>query len=69
MNESYRTAENPAPRAVTRMRPLLWLALVVAVVGNVALSAIMDNPVAGSAFGTVALLCGVTLGVDRYRNR
>ncbi|MEH0829942.1 MULTISPECIES: hypothetical protein [Micromonospora] len=70
MNDLDRTAETTAaPTPVTRMRPLLWLVLIVSVGANVTLSNVLDNPWAGSAFGALALACGVTLAVNHYRNR
>ncbi|AYF28202.1 MULTISPECIES: hypothetical protein [Micromonospora] len=70
MNDLDRTAETAAaPTPVTRMRPLLWLVLIVSVAANVTLSAVLDNPWAGSAFGALALACGVTLAMNHYRNR
>ncbi|KAB1901130.1 hypothetical protein AB0F95_06375 [Micromonospora tulbaghiae] len=68
MNDLDRTAEKTAA-TTTRMRPLLWLVLIVSVAANVTLSSVLDNPWAGSAFGALALACGVTLAVNHYRNR
>ena len=70
MNDLDRTAEpTAATTPVTRMRPLLWLVLLVSVVANVTLSTVLGNPWAGSAFGALALASGVTLAVNHYRNR
>ncbi|MDO3686050.1 hypothetical protein [Micromonospora sp. C28ISP2-4] len=70
MNDLDRTAEHTAATTtVTRMRPLLWLVLIVSVVANVTLSGVLDNPWAGSAFGALALACGVILARNHYRNR
>ncbi|MEU8312589.1 MULTISPECIES: hypothetical protein [unclassified Micromonospora] len=70
MNELDRTAENTAATTpVTRMRPLLWLVLIVSVAANVTLSSLLDNPWAGSAFGALALASGVALAMNHYRNR
>ncbi|MET9302791.1 MULTISPECIES: hypothetical protein [Micromonospora] len=70
MNDLDRTAETTAATTpVTRMRPLLWLVLVVGVVANVTLSNVLDNPWAGSAFGVLALASGVALAMNHYRNR
>ncbi|MEU4437862.1 hypothetical protein [Micromonospora chalcea] len=70
MNDLDRTAETAAaPTSITRMRPLLWLVLIVSVAANVVLSSVVGNPWAGSAFGALALLSGGTLAVDHYRNR
>ena len=70
MNELDRTAENTAATTpVTRMRPLLWLVLIVSVAANVTLSSLLDNPWAGSAFGALALASGVALAMKHFRNR
>jgi len=70
VNDLDRTAENTAATTpVTRMRPLLWLVLVVSVAANVTLSSVLGNPWAGSAFGALALASGAALAVNHYRNR
>ncbi|MFI7307279.1 hypothetical protein ACIBM8_29130 [Micromonospora aurantiaca] len=70
MNDLDRTAENTAATTpVSRMRPLLWLVLIVGVAANVTLSNVLGNPWAGSAFGVLALASGAALAVNHYRNR
>ncbi|WP_435588244.1 hypothetical protein [Micromonospora aurantiaca (nom. illeg.)] len=70
MNDLDRTAENTvATTPVSRMRPLLWLVLIVGVAANVTLSNVLGNPWAGSAFGVLALASGAALAVNHYRNR
>jgi hypothetical protein len=72
MNDPYRITDTPAraadqPRG--RLRPLLWLALVLSAAANMVLSMITSRPAVSSAFGAVALACAVALVVQHYRNR
>ncbi|WP_254909907.1 hypothetical protein [Micromonospora sp. NBS 11-29] len=66
MNDPHRTAGSTPDR---RLRPLLWLVLFGSAAANVVLSNVLGNLWAGAAFGLLALLCGVALTVDHYRNR
>ncbi|MFJ8688576.1 hypothetical protein [Micromonospora wenchangensis] len=69
MTDPYRVADAPTdpPRpAADRLRPLLWLVLVVSVAANAVLTTVLDNQWAGSACGLLAVLCAGTL-VARHR--
>jgi hypothetical protein len=50
-----------------KLRPLLWLGLIVGGGANAAVSSAGGNPFLGSSFGAVALVCAVTLIVHHYR--
>ncbi|MGK5441657.1 hypothetical protein ACSNN7_07505 [Micromonospora sp. URMC 105] len=72
MTDPYRIVEAPAPapkKPGGLLRPLLWLVLLVSAAANMVLSTAVDNPWISSAFGLVALLCGVALIVHHRRNR
>jgi hypothetical protein len=78
MNDQYRISDTDAatesatehatgPRGV--LRPALWAGLVLAAAANAVVSSIGANPLVGSAFGLVALVCAAVLIVNHYRNR
>ncbi|MFY1682797.1 hypothetical protein ACN265_14790 [Micromonospora sp. WMMD730] len=69
MTDPYRVADAPAEPthpATDRLRPLLWVVLVVSLAANAALTTVLDNQWAGSACGLLAVLCAGTL-VARHR--
>lgn len=76
MNDEYRiTPTSPSSsspsfeaRPADRLRPFLWVVLILSAATNAILSG-MTNPFVSSAFGLVALICAGTLIVHHYRNR
>ena len=74
MTDPYRISETPgAPTAAVerrgRLRPVLWLLLVISVAGNVVTSNIGLNIMIGIGFGLATLACGAALIVDHYQRR
>lgn len=74
MMDPYRISETPdsPPAAVERhgrLRPVLWLLLVISVAGNVVTSNTGMNMMIGIGFGLATLACGAVLVIDHYQNR
>jgi hypothetical protein len=68
MNDDYRITSAPESGPTGRLRPFLWVVLILSAATNAVLSG-MTNPFVCSAFGLVALICAVALIVHHYRNR
>ena len=72
MNDPYRITDTPAGATDSsrgRLRPALWLVLILSAAANMVLSTIVGNPVLSSASGVVALVCATSLVVQHYRGR
>jgi hypothetical protein len=65
------TPSGPPPAAERRgrLRPVLWLLLVISAAANAATSNAGLNVMIGIGFGLVALACGAALIVDHYQHR
>jgi hypothetical protein len=59
----------PTPSRPSRLRRLLWLVLVLAACANLVTAAVLQDPVASSACGSVVLACAVALTVMTVRAR
>lgn len=57
-----------SPMTESRLRPVLWLVLIVSLAANAVTSSI-GATVPGIVCGVVAVACAVTLGVHHYRSR
>ncbi|GIF10128.1 hypothetical protein [Actinoplanes teichomyceticus] len=72
MTDRFRVDGTPepssAPPPIGRLRPALWLLLIVSLTVNAVASAI-GATLAGIAFGLVTLACAGWLVVDHYRRR
>ena len=78
MTDRYRIADPPAPAASApdrpatsgagRLRPALWLLLILTLAANAAASTLGATPVS-IVFGAAALACAAGLVADHYRRR
>ena len=57
------------PARPSRARRLLWVVLVLAAAANLVTAAVLRDPVASSACGSVVLACAVALTVMTGRSR
>ena len=77
MTDPYRTFDAPdapstashADRQGGRVRPVLWLVLVISAAANMVTSTANLNPFVGVGFGLIALACATALIVHHYRLR
>ncbi|RKT86498.1 hypothetical protein SAMN05421805_106151 [Saccharopolyspora antimicrobica] len=64
---------DPATRSINggsgKLRPLLWLVLVISVAGNLVVSATTLDVGVGLGFGLLTAASGIGLIVHHYRNR
>ena len=59
----------PTPARPSRVHRLLWVVLVLAAAANLVTAAVLRDPVASSACGSVVLACAVALAVLTVRSR
>ncbi|MFC7531639.1 hypothetical protein [Actinoplanes sp. GCM10030250] len=72
MTDRYSISDAPAPATTPsstgRLRPLLWLVLIVSLAANATASA-LGATLLSVAFGVVTLGSGAALAVNHYRHR
>lgn len=69
MTSTQSNPQIPSPASSSRLRPVLWLVLVVSGAANIITVPLEVDIVLDSALGLITVAAGVALVVDHYRHR